>query len=51
MASVALFRLSRTLHETITDPFGFTAALRHLHLSPEDLPQLTRESRLEGSGG
>lgn len=49
MATAALSHL-RLLHETLTDPFGFTAALRNLHLAPEDLPQITREARLEGAG-
>lgn len=50
MATAAFARLTRSIHTTITDPFGFGAALRHLQLAPEDLPQMTREARLEGRG-
>jgi hypothetical protein len=34
------------LFQTLSDPFGFTEALRGLHLAPEDLPGLEREGRL-----
>lgn len=36
--------------QTLQDPYGFTEAFRDLGLTPEDLPGITRESRLEGSG-
>lgn len=49
MASV-IFTQLRSLHSHLSDPFGFTAALRDLHLAPEDLPQITREARLDGRG-
>ena len=38
------------LASLLADPFGFEAALANLSLAPEDLPSLTRESRLAGSG-
>jgi hypothetical protein len=41
---------SSRLLQTISDPFGFTEALRGLTLAPEDLPGLTRELRLSGDG-
>lgn len=34
----------------LQDPFGFSDVLAGLTLHPADLPALTRDARLEGSG-
>ncbi|HET6404228.1 MAG TPA: hypothetical protein VFH78_06235 [Candidatus Thermoplasmatota archaeon] len=46
MSASPLLRLTQRL----TDPFGFHEAFAGLGLAPEDLPSLTRECRLVGSG-
>lgn len=38
------------LAQRLTDPFGFADAFAGLALAPEDLPSLTRECRMAGSG-
>lgn len=38
------------LAQRFTDPFGFRDAFAGLALAPEDLPGLTRDCRLAGSG-
>ena len=42
--------LFASLAQRVTDPFGFAQALAGLSLAPEDLPSLTRECRMAGSG-
>ena len=40
----------RRFKASVLDPFGFADAFADLSLAPEDLPSITRESRLAGMG-
>lgn len=42
---------AKTMLARLTDPYGFSDAFRDLGLAPEDLPSMTRECRMAGSGG